>query len=365
MPLYDCLVIGGGPTGLSAALGLSRALRTCVVFDDGSYRNAPATHMHTVPTWDHQDPGAWRASAIAELLNGRYSSVSQISPSPIVKASKTLYNPRRPDSHYYFTLTDRNGIEWHGKTVIFASGVRDYVDDIPGFRDAWGESIFHCLFCHGFEERGAESAGILVLSRPLWSYVHVFAGQTAHLAKKITIYANGFAKDDCNEKVAQILKANEFRIEPRKIIKLETAKYKSLNGTHREPERTKTTGSKTAEPPTSIKIWFEGNETDEADATENFLVTKPDLEVRNKNLMESIGVRMAPPYGFVDVSAANFLSTTVPGAYAAGDNTSSVQTVTSAICEGTLASAGVHHYIITNDLEAGKFRTSKSVKSVP
>lgn len=45
---YDVIVIGGGPSGLSAASGLSRVLRKVALFDSGEYRNNPTRHMHDV-----------------------------------------------------------------------------------------------------------------------------------------------------------------------------------------------------------------------------------------------------------------------------------------------------------------------------
>lgn len=45
---YDVIVVGGGPSGLSAVSGLSRVLRKTVMFDSGEYRNAPTRNMHDV-----------------------------------------------------------------------------------------------------------------------------------------------------------------------------------------------------------------------------------------------------------------------------------------------------------------------------
>jgi hypothetical protein len=45
---YDVLIIGGGPSGLSAASGLARVLRKIALFDSGEYRNKPTRHMHDV-----------------------------------------------------------------------------------------------------------------------------------------------------------------------------------------------------------------------------------------------------------------------------------------------------------------------------
>lgn len=346
MPLYDTLVIGGGPAGLSTALGLCRALRTCVLFDEGSYRNAPTNHMHTVPTWDHTDPAKFRASALSEILNGRYSTVSQVSTSPIVSIKKTFYDPKAENSGHYFTLTDRNGAQWLGKTVVFASGITDSLDEIPGFDDAWGQSIFHCLFCHGFEERGAPSAGILVLTKSLWQFVHIFAGQAANLARKITIYSNGIEPDASSSKILELLAKNNFTIEKRKIIKLQTTKFKY----HFQEEH-----PSGQEQLPSVHIWFEGNTSEIPDATETFLVTKPPFQVRNSELLDSLGVKFVEGSGLVDSSLATFFGTSVPGIFAAGDITTPMQTVANAIYQGTMVAGGVHHHLIAHDLNAGKF----------
>lgn len=45
---YDVIVVGGGPSGLSALSGVSRVRRTAVLFDNHKYRNAPTRAMHDV-----------------------------------------------------------------------------------------------------------------------------------------------------------------------------------------------------------------------------------------------------------------------------------------------------------------------------
>ncbi|RYO96528.1 hypothetical protein DL763_003147 [Monosporascus cannonballus] len=74
MELIDVAIIGGGPAGLTAASTLVRQLHTAVVFDSKTYRNAAATHMHMVPTWDHQNPKEFRAEARHDV-ESRYSSI--------------------------------------------------------------------------------------------------------------------------------------------------------------------------------------------------------------------------------------------------------------------------------------------------
>jgi hypothetical protein len=45
---YDVIVVGGGPSGLSAASALSRVMRKVILVDSGEYRNNPTRHMHDV-----------------------------------------------------------------------------------------------------------------------------------------------------------------------------------------------------------------------------------------------------------------------------------------------------------------------------
>lgn len=46
--ILDALIIGGGPSGLSAASGLARVRRTALLVDSGEYRNSKGRHMHDV-----------------------------------------------------------------------------------------------------------------------------------------------------------------------------------------------------------------------------------------------------------------------------------------------------------------------------
>ncbi|MEW6297169.1 MAG: FAD-dependent monooxygenase [Thermodesulfobacteriota bacterium] len=67
MRKYDVAIVGGGPSGLSAALVLGRACRRVLVCDSGSLRNAPSAAVHSLFSRDGIKP--------AELLRiGRSSS---------------------------------------------------------------------------------------------------------------------------------------------------------------------------------------------------------------------------------------------------------------------------------------------------
>lgn len=49
---HDVIIVGGGPSGLSALSGLARVRRNVLLIDSGEYRNGPTRHMHDVLGFD-------------------------------------------------------------------------------------------------------------------------------------------------------------------------------------------------------------------------------------------------------------------------------------------------------------------------
>jgi thioredoxin reductase len=122
---YEIIVIGGGPAGLSAAASIVRQDHKTVLFDSDKYRNAQSKHMHTVPTWDHQDPQAFRTAAIKDFE--RYGSIA-------VERVEIETVKQRDDGLFEAT---GNGKTWTGKKLILATGVEDVFPEIPGYAECW------------------------------------------------------------------------------------------------------------------------------------------------------------------------------------------------------------------------------------
>ncbi|KAI0817829.1 hypothetical protein GGR55DRAFT_622119 [Xylaria sp. FL0064] len=176
--LTDVAIIGGGPAGLTAADTLARQLHTAVVFDSKTYRNAKATHMHMVPGWENKSPQAFRSSTRSDIMSG-YSSV-QFADVEVTKTEK------RNDAH--FILSDADAKEWAFRKVILAVGSSDSYPNIKGYAELWAKRIFHCLFCHGYEDRGASSVGVLAVFPIVVSALVIhMAENAAQLSDTITI----------------------------------------------------------------------------------------------------------------------------------------------------------------------------------
>ncbi len=137
--LVDVLIIGGGPAGLSVATGLARQLYTAVVFDSGVYRNAKASHMHNVVTWDHQNPAEFRKKARDDIRK-RYSSIQFQDNTKIENVKKT--------QNGQFEATDATGKVWTGRKLVLATGIKDVYPEIDGYGDCWGNGM--CVYHYPF-----------------------------------------------------------------------------------------------------------------------------------------------------------------------------------------------------------------------
>ena len=140
---YDCVVIGGGPAGLSAAIYLARYMRSVIVADHGSGRST--THETNenylgfpdgVRSTALRDLGRQQAERFgAEFIDCKIGDVSRLDDG-------------------FRAATD--GIELHGRTLIFATGVRDYLPEFENQEvgDFFGKSLFWCITCDGYKVRG-------------------------------------------------------------------------------------------------------------------------------------------------------------------------------------------------------------------
>ncbi len=138
---WECIVVGGGAAGLSAALVLGRARRRTLVVDAGHPSNAPAHGIGGLLGHDGRPPTELYAIGRDELA--AYPSVE-------VRSGEVVAG-RLDDGTFVLDLAD--GAAERASRVILATGMEYRHRDLPGLAERWGRSVFHCPFCHGWEVR--------------------------------------------------------------------------------------------------------------------------------------------------------------------------------------------------------------------
>lgn len=176
--MFDVVIVGGGPAGLSAALMLGRCRRRVLVCDARQPRNAASHALHGYLTRDGIAPAALNALGRAELdtygVQMREGVVSGV---------------EREGELFRIALAD--GRVEHARFLLIATGVVDELPEVLGLRECYGHSVFHCPYCDGWERRdqrlGALGQGMsgmqLALSLKTWS-------------SRIVLLAHGSRLDD-------------------------------------------------------------------------------------------------------------------------------------------------------------------------
>ena len=143
-PELDCLIVGGGPAGLTAAIYLARFRRRAVLVDAGSSRAAwiPISHNH---------PGFPDGIAGEELLARMRAQAGRYGAS--ILAGEIGRLERRADG---FTATMADGLRLRARHVLLATGGEDQPPpmDLPTLEEAVGRGLLrYCPICDAYEAR--------------------------------------------------------------------------------------------------------------------------------------------------------------------------------------------------------------------
>jgi thioredoxin reductase len=139
----DVIIVGAGPAGLSAALVLGRACRKVLLFDEDRGRNRFTKMLHGFITREGTPPLEFRRMAREELKRFEHVRHEVVE---IVRAARMEKGG--------FDVFTADGRSFSCRRLLLATGVMDNIPDIPGLMDLYGQSIFHCPYCDGWELRG-------------------------------------------------------------------------------------------------------------------------------------------------------------------------------------------------------------------
>ncbi len=316
---WECIVVGGGAAGLSAALVLGRARRRTLVIDAGEQSNRVAHGIGGLLGHDGRPPDAFYSAGREELA--AYPAVE-------LRSGEVVRAERVEDG---IVLELAGGERETARRVLLATGMDYRRPELPGIEERWGRSVFHCPFCHGWEvrdralgvlDRGEDGVRRALLLRA-WS-------------DDVTLYSDGPAELD--EDGAALLRAARVDVDERPVAEL------------RGPGDTLT-----------AVLFADGSE-----RPCGGLLVPVTLHQRSP-LAEQLGAELASkgPVVADAVEVDEGFHSSLPGVSAAGDASGLMPSVANAVAAGSSAAAMIVHDLM-NDYAASAARAApRPVRTAP
>jgi thioredoxin reductase (NADPH) len=213
--IYDCVIIGGGPGGLTAALYLGRFRRKIAIIENGLSRANYIPISHNFPTKVDGIPGK-------EVINNLKLQLTQYD---LPFFHDTILNIIKNEDGS-FTLHGKED-KYHSKNIIIATGVEDIRPDLPEALDATHKGLIrYCPICDGYEVRDKEVGVIGYDNHALNETIFLHTYTT-----KLTFFTSGkdfkltIPEEKIKELGIKIIRENIINIEYQsdKFIVIETA----------------------------------------------------------------------------------------------------------------------------------------------
>lgn len=295
---FDVIIIGGSYAGLSAAMSLGRSLRNVLVLDSGKPCNRSTPFSHNFITQDGKAPGLIRSEALEQVL--RYPTVQYLS-EKAVSAQKNEFG---------FSLQTENGQSFISKKLVFATGIKDQLLEIPGFSQCWGKTIIHCPYCHGYEFRGKKTGILASGARAMHLTPMVY-----NLTKNLHLFTQGESGLEGQDLLK--LKEKGIQVWDSPILKFENEKG-ILQG-----------------------IQFKDGSFQEFDAVYAAIPF-----IQHSPIPQALGCELNE-HGFIQIN--QFQETTVSGVFACGDNSSPLRSVANAVYAGNFTGAIINKVLVDEE----------------
>lgn len=304
--MFDALVIGGGPAGLSAAIYLARACRSVAVVDC-------------------RVPGRSDWAQVNQNYLGFPDGISIVALCDRGRRQARRFGAQFIDAEVLEVTRDEHGFTVHsadrsfrGRAVILATGVTDRWVEFPGYEAYIGRSMHWCIVCDGFEMQGQRVAVV---------------GNDDHAAA-LAVQMLGYTA-----RVSLITNSDRAALSPTSVEILRERRIPLTTG--------RIVGARSRQPGYLQAIVLEGGEEIAVDHLFNAQGAEP-----NSRLALGLGAELSSEgYIRVDTEAR----TNVPGLFAAGDVTRlfSHQVLTAAH-EGATAAAALDYTLYEQDTAAAR-----------
>ena len=188
--MFDCIIIGAGPAGISASIYAKRAGLNVAVFYHGESQLEKAHKIDNYYGFENGITG-----------NDLYKAgIKQAENLDITVKEEEVLDIKMKDINLYSIKTNQN--EYEAKTIIFATGDKKIRPNIKGIEEYEGKGISYCAICDGFFYRGKNVAVI-----GNGDYAISEAEELKGVAASVTILTNGF----------ELSKTCEFEVNTQKI----------------------------------------------------------------------------------------------------------------------------------------------------
>ncbi|MGC9448296.1 NAD(P)/FAD-dependent oxidoreductase [Cereibacter johrii] len=292
--MFDCIIVGAGPAGLTAAIFLTRFRRSVLLLDGGQSRASLIPRSHNHPAFPEGIRGA-------ELLSRMRGQLGRLGIEPVPLSAKAVR--RLPDGGWDVETEER---VLRARHLILATGVRDRLPDLPDVvSHVRAGLIRQCPICDAFE----------VIDRTIAVLGH------AECAASEALFLRGYS-----ERVTLVPLGHELppvwlrslaeagvRVEPRPVRRI------------------------LPEPGRGVTLGYPDGHEERFDAVYAGLGVEPQTD-----LAESIGLSLLPD-GRIGTDAHQ--RTDVPGLWAAGDVVTGLNQIAVAMAQAEIAATDLHNHL--------------------
>ena len=287
--MYDVIIIGAGPSGISAGLYAKRAnLKVLIIYqEEATIKKAELIENYY---------GFENGISGKELYQIGINQAKNIG---IELKKEEVTNVQFKDASNYEVITDQG--RYSSKVVIFATGNKKNTPKIKGIKEFEGKGVSYCAVCDGFFYR---NKNVSVLGNG--NYAISETNELINIANNITILTDG-------KKTPEIRADN---------VKIDTRKIREVRGNNKIEEVEFEDDSKIKTDGLFVAMGVAGSN---EFAKKLGVLTNKDKIIVNENM-----------------------ETNIPGIYACGDCTGGLLQISKSVYEGTKAGLKAIEYLRKN-----------------